>query len=176
MLFVLRLRPGVHGTLHRASLLCIASAVNGDLRRGPERPVGWARRENPGGYAPRVGSPTTVSASTLPGGIRSGYVIDRPVGSDRIGLGGGHPATRVNAANASLAIPAPTSPDVSSTLSISLSCLRLLLVAPCRDCSGALSFRRLLVLHTRRADFENFEIVESATIPDIEVLGYIRNV
>lgn len=40
MLFVLRLRTGVHGTLHRASLLRVASAVNADLRRDPERPVG----------------------------------------------------------------------------------------------------------------------------------------
>lgn len=93
------------------------------------------------GYAPRRLS-NDHGLRFLPGRVRSGHnssVIDRI--ADRIGLGAVHEFRRTR-----LAITTFTPPGVSSTLSMSLSCLRLLLVAPPKLFRRALSFRRVWCL------------------------------
>lgn len=180
MLFVLRFRSGVHGTLYRASLLRVASAVNADLRRGPERPVGWARDERIPGATPRASALPRPSPRLLsPGGIRSGYtIIDRPVRSDRSRRWPRPPElmrwTRLSSDTGANVARCVIYFVYISVVSPSSPC-RVIEIVQAR-------FRSVMfwccIRTASRVCRERFssEVVKYARIPDIEVLGYILNV
>lgn len=84
---------------------------------------------------PRVGPPQGRSASYLWQKIRSRRTIDRP--SDRIGLGAGHEFRRTSSSDTALRRP------VCHLLCLCLCRVSVFSLSRHRNCSGALSFRRV---------------------------------
>jgi len=94
VLLVLRLRPGICGTFHRAPLLRAAPASPPDLRRSPGRAVGQARR----GKSPCADYASALhdSLRLLPGRVRSRSARHRST-TDRIGSVWERPRVKANA-------------------------------------------------------------------------------